>query len=78
MSQPVKLRHKVSHFVTNCDTRLSAASDQIFIWNSSRFTWAKQNLEHGMTSAAAAFAPDISNECYKSRNKLSEDLLDHH
>ena len=27
MSQPVKLRHKVSHFVTNCDTRLSAASD---------------------------------------------------
>jgi len=27
VSQPVKLRHKVSHFVTNCDIRLSVASD---------------------------------------------------
>ena len=59
MSQPVKLRHKVSHFVTNRDTRLSAASDSDLHLELKPFTWAKQNLEHGMTSAAAAFAPSV-------------------
>jgi hypothetical protein len=69
VSQPVTLRHKVSHFVTNCDTLAVCPSDSV-LHVDKPFYMDQAELGAWYDKCRGGCCAGHLNECYKNRNRL--------